>query len=108
MLSQVKFPEFSNNNIGDIKADIFDSPTCRYELIIGQYLLERMGIILGFNKHQMTWTNKIIPMKSTNEIRHTETLIRDIEDHYNLEELEDYSLFCDETYADDILIKDIL
>ena len=84
MLSQVKFPEFSNNNIGDIKADVFDSTKCRYELIIGWDVLERMGIILDFNKHQMTWTDKIIPMKSTTDIRHTETFIKDIEDHYNL------------------------
>ena len=42
------------------------------------------------------------------EIRHTETFIRDIEDQYNLEELEDYALFCDEIYADDVLIKDRL
>ena len=27
MLSQVKFPEFCNNNIGDIKVAVFDSPT---------------------------------------------------------------------------------
>ena len=65
MLSQVKFPELSNNNIGDIKTDVFDSPTCRYDLIKGRDVLERMGIILDFNKHQMTWTNKIIPMRST-------------------------------------------
>ena len=85
MLSQVKFPESSNNNIGDIKADFFDSHTCRYDLIIGRDVLERMGIILDSNKHQMTWTDKIIPMKSTTEIRHTETFARDLEDHYNLE-----------------------
>ena len=108
MLSQVKFPSFSNNNIGDIKADVFDSPTYRYDLIIGQDELERMGIILDFNKHQMTWTDKIIPMKSTIEIRHTEIFIRDLEDHYNLEELEDCALFCNETYAYDVLIKDRL
>ena len=53
----------------------------------------------------MAWTDKIIPMKSTTEIRHTETFIRDIEDHYNLEELEDYAFFCNETYTDDVLIK---
>ena len=53
----------------------------------------------------MTWTAKIIPMRSTTEIRHTETFIRDLEDQYNLEELEDYALFCDEIYAEDVLIK---
>ena len=54
MLLQVKFPEFSNKNIGDIKADVFDSPTYRYDLIIGRNVLEGMVIILDFNKHQMT------------------------------------------------------
>ena len=67
-----------------------------------------MVIILYFNKHQITWTDKIIPMRSTTEIRHTETFIRDLEDQYNLEELEDCALFCDEIYADDVLIKDRL
>ena len=81
MLSQVKFPEFSNNNIGDIKAGVFNLPTFRYDLIIVRGVLERMGIILDFNKHQMTSTDKIIPMKSTAESRHTETFIRDLEDH---------------------------
>ena len=41
MLSQVKFPEFSKNNIGYIKADLFDSPICRYELIVGWGVLEK-------------------------------------------------------------------
>ena len=45
-------------------------------------------------------------MKSTIEIRHTETFIKDIKDQYNLEELEEYAFFCDEKYADDVLIKD--
>ena len=54
----------------------------------------------------MTWTDKIIPMKSTTEIRHTETFIRDLEDQYNLEEFEDYAFFCDDIYADDVLTKD--
>ena len=85
MLSQVKFPELSVNNIGDIKADVFDSPTFRYDLIIGRDVLERMGIILDFNKHQMTWTDKIITMKSAIEIRHTETFIRDLKNNYQLE-----------------------
>ena len=108
ILSQLKFLEFSNNNIGEIKADVFDSPTCRYDLLIGRDVIERMGIILDFNKHQMTWIDKIIPMKSIIEIRHTKTFIWDLEDHYNLEELEYYAFFCDETYADDVLIKDRL
>ena len=67
-----------------------------------------MGIILDFNKHQMNWTDKIIPMISTTKIRHIENFIRDLEDQYNLEELEYYALFCDEIYADGVLIKDRL
>ena len=56
----------------------------------------------------MTWNDKIIPMRSTTESRHTETFIGDLEDQYKLEELEDYALFCDEIYADYVLIKDRL
>ena len=63
IIKEVKFPEFGNMHIGSIKADIFDSPTCRYDVILGRDLLERLGLKMDFHNHRMTWGERTIPMK---------------------------------------------
>jgi len=45
-LQEVKFPQFGNCIIGNVKADVFDSPACRYDLIVGRDILLAMGIDL--------------------------------------------------------------
>ena len=43
VLTDVRFPEFGNHRIDTITADVFDSPTCRYDVIVGRDILKTMG-----------------------------------------------------------------
>ena len=42
-LKIVKFPKFGNHYIDQLSADVFDSPTCHYDIILGCNLLKLMG-----------------------------------------------------------------
>ena len=61
----IQFPEFANRKIPDFKADVFHSPNCRYDMIIGRSELSTMGINFDFQTHTITWLKKYITMKST-------------------------------------------
>ena len=106
-LHQVKFPEFGNHCIDNIKADIFDSPSCRYDLIIGRDILKIMGIKIDFKGHVLTWMGRDLPMKSSSDF--SPTKVDEVEQYFNhlreTEEDEDFDIFA-ELYADDVLIKD--
>ena len=41
-LHKVKFPEFGNHCIDMVTADVFDSPSCRYDVILGCNILQQM------------------------------------------------------------------
>ena len=102
-LTNVKFPEFGNHLINKIQADVFDSPTCRYDIILGRDILEIMGATIDFDQHTIRWLGRDLPMKDPREIRFN-SASREHEAHLSQEEEEDFLLF--EAFADDILIKD--
>ena len=57
------FPEFGNSKrIQEQQALVFDAD-CRYDLIIGNDLLTKMGIKLDYEDQSMTWMESTIPMK---------------------------------------------
>ena len=61
----IQFPEFANRKIRDFKVDVFHSPNCRYDMIIGRSELSAMGINFDYQAHTVTWLKQSIPMKST-------------------------------------------
>ena len=67
-LQEVKFPQFANCIIGTVKADVFDSPGCRYDIIVGRDVLLRMGIKLDFRSKLVKWLEQEIPMKITKSL----------------------------------------
>ena len=67
-LTDVKFPEFGNHCIPTINAAIFDSPTCRYHIILGRDILKLMGAQINFSTHTMTWMGQKIQIKSTHQL----------------------------------------
>ena len=71
VIENLKFPEFNNNCIHSISADVFDSPNCRYNIIMGRDLInpDRMALVLNFNTSTITWGKLTIPMKSTHMLR---------------------------------------
>jgi len=49
-LDQIRLPEFMNRRcIKGVQAKLFDSSTCRYDVILGKDLLRAAGIRLCFN-----------------------------------------------------------
>ena len=103
ILSNVKFPEFGNPCIQTILADVFDSPTCCYNvLIMGQDILKQMGAQIDFNTKTVQWMNRDFQMKdpTMSPFQSSSTL----EAYFLQEEAENYAILF-EMYANDILIK---
>ena len=50
-LSKVTFLELGNHCIDRLVADVFLSPTCRYNLIVGRDVLNKIGIRIDFHNH---------------------------------------------------------
>ena len=47
-IQRLKFPEFGNHCIERVHADVFHSPTCCYDIILGRDTMDIMGIKLNF------------------------------------------------------------
>ena len=100
-------PEFGNQCILTIEVAIFDSPTCRYDIILGRDILKLMGAQINFNTHTITWMGREIQMKSIHQLN-TDIARTQVENyilHLQEEEDEDFDLLA-ELYADDIVIMD--
>ena len=67
MISGIKFPERGNAQIRDVCADIFSSPSCRYDIILGQTELALMQLHLNFTTNTIEWRNHSIPMTPTQQ-----------------------------------------
>ena len=93
IIREAKFPEFRNRYIGSIKADVFDSPTCRYDIILGRDLLERLGLKMDFHNHRMTWGDRTIPMKSTVDFKPNQREVDQYLNLFTLQEHRDTALF---------------
>ena len=66
-LEEIRLPEFANNRcVKGVQAKIFDSPTCRYDVILGRDFLRAAGIKLCFSSNTMQWWDRIIDMKTVN------------------------------------------
>ena len=106
-LDSVKFPEFGNHCIPRITADMFDSLTCQYDVILGCDILKLMGVLIDFQTHTINWMGRTVPMKSRKEISHNavDQCLDSYYNHLDDEADEDFDLLA-ELYADDIVIMD--
>jgi len=102
-LQEVKFPQFGNCIIGNVKAYVFDSPACRYDLIVGRDILLAMGINLDFHTKVTKWMGHQIPMKSTTSIQRDLQHVEQYITYYQLEEEEDL-LLLSELFTDAIIM----
>ena len=76
MITGIKFPELGNAQIRDVHADIFSSPSCRYDIILGRTELALMQLHLNFTTNTIEWRNHSIPMTPTQQLT---TMYDDIE-----------------------------
>ena len=102
LLEEIKFPQFGNCIIGSIKADVFDSPGSRYDIIVGRDILLRMGISLDFQSKVTRWMGHELPMKSTVSIAMDIPSAHEIEQFYQ-QELEEDLLIMAELFSDEIM-----
>ena len=68
ILTEVKFPEFGNHCINIVIADVFNSPTCCYDLIGGRDVLNKMGTIIDFQNHTIRWLGRDLLMRDFREL----------------------------------------
>ena len=62
-LTGMTFPEFGRRRIRDRVVGVFNSPTCRYDIILGRDVLKETGMALCFKNDTITWVDRTIPMK---------------------------------------------
>ena len=68
MLEGIQFTEFGRRQIPPVKANVFNSPNCRYGIIMGRDQLIPLGMVLNFEQQQLEWHGHAVPMKPTNAI----------------------------------------
>ena len=85
IIQNLKFPEFGNRSIGDVKADVFYSPNCKYDIILGRTELRKMGVMFNFADDTVTWLGRTISMKTTNSHAVVpDSLLHQIEKHLGM------------------------
>ena len=88
-LDQIRLPEFTNSRcIKGVQAKLFDSSTCRYDVILGRDFLRAAGIRLCFNTGNVQWMDRIMQMETVS-FYEAQGLYADFED---FEEEEDREL----------------
>ncbi|CAJ1945757.1 unnamed protein product [Cylindrotheca closterium] len=91
------FPKFDKHRriaeVDGVKANVFDSPTCPHDVIIGRDLLHKMGLDIQFSNGQVKWIDKFIPMKAPdhwqNHTNYSMALDRDVLDIYDDDDADD-------------------
>jgi len=62
ILDTIVFPEFSPTQyLKERKMMVFDSPTVRYDIIVGRKTLAEMGLSLDFKDRKMRWLDRSVP-----------------------------------------------
>ena len=103
IIEQLKFPEFRNHFIKEVTADVFHSPTCCYDIILGREVLDLIGAKMDFRTNIISCMGRDIPMKSMSSF--SSSPVQQLHNHFLHEESEDFDIIA-ELYADDIVIKD--
>ena len=74
-LSEIVLLEFDKTRkIDGITVYVFDEP-CPYDIILGRDFMEKAGIDVLFSKGIITWLDRMIPMKTLNELNDVDTLL---------------------------------
>jgi len=63
IMKNIKLQEFGNCTIDKQQARLFNSPNCRYDLILGRNFLHLAKINLLFESATVQWMNWTVPMK---------------------------------------------
>ena len=69
-----------NKHLEQQRALIFDNDECKYDLILGNNFLSKVGIKLDYDTRDMEWYCSILPMRP--HAGFTSTDLGDMEDQY--------------------------
>ena len=73
-LHDVLLPEFhKTRRLKTLMAKIFDQG-CRYDMILGRNLMNKLGIVLNFNNKSMTWDGSTVAMREY-DLNHDPTIL---------------------------------
>jgi hypothetical protein len=87
-LRDLRLPEFDKNRrITQQRALIFDSNTCKYDIILGTNFLSKTGIKLDYDEGNMVWYDCVLPMRPHCGL--TSNDFNDMEDQYYIQVEED-------------------
>ena len=87
-LRDLRLPEIDKNRrIAQQRALIFDSNTCKYDVIVGTNFLSKTGIKLDYDEGNMVWYDCVLPMRPRCGL--TSNDFNDMEDQYYMQVEED-------------------
>ena len=71
-IDNISLPELINSrSIQGLNANIFNSSTCPYDIILGWDFLQQIGLKIDFLIDSIQWFNTILTMKNISEFRNS-------------------------------------
>ena len=65
-MRNLRLPEFDKNrNVDQQKALVFQSETCKYDVILGADFLTKTGIDVKYSTGTMEWFNSELPLRNS-------------------------------------------
>ena len=75
VLRNLRLPELDKNrNVDQQKALIFDTDSCRYDVILGADFLSKTGIDVKYSTGNIEWFDNELPMHDTRYLQHKDFL----------------------------------
>ena len=69
-MEHIQLPEFVNGrSVQGVTANVFHSPTCSYNVILGMDFLRAIGIKFNFDRDVIQWLDIIVDMKNVQEFK---------------------------------------
>jgi hypothetical protein len=64
-MRNLRLPEFDKNrNVHQQQALVFQSETCKYDVILGADFLTKTGIVVKYSTGTMEWFNNELPLQN--------------------------------------------
>jgi len=104
-MRNLRLPELDKNrNIDQLKALVFESTTCKYDVILGADFLTKTGIDVKYSTNTIEWLDNELPLRDPHSLTDKDTLamaeINDIHQEIELYGMDWYDPTC---YATEIL-----
>jgi len=73
-MRNLRLPELDKNrNIDQLKALVFESKTCKYDVILGADFLTKTGIDVKYSTNNIEWFNNELPLQNPHSLTDKDT-----------------------------------